>query len=178
MNTSQSYEKVVKLSNKGKPLIKKISAVMSYALIFVIWLVIGLNNPNIMAPALVFGALLTLVVVLITWKYLCVEYEYSFSYGTLGVAKIYAKKKRKLLIETEMRDLLIIAPATEEYIRKAEHFEIEKRIIAVSSENADNIWLVVSGGKDERRVLVFFEADERSLAILKSANPYVFIKKI
>ncbi len=176
MSVNDSYEKVVKKSNKGKHLAKKISLALSYAVFFVLWLMAALNNPKQAVYIIVAGALLTLIIAIITWKYLCIEYEYSFSYGTLSVAKIYAKKKRKPMLETEIKELLIIAPATEEYIRKAEHFQIDKRIIAVSSEQAENIWLVVSGGKDERRVLVFFEADDRSLSILKSINPYVFIK--
>jgi len=72
--------------------------------------------------------------------------------------------------------MVMISPATEGYISKADHFEIDKRIVAVSSDAADNIWLAVSGGKDEVCALVFFEADERSLAILKGINPYSFIK--
>ncbi len=178
MNGTRSYEKVVKVPCRGKHLIKKISLVMSYLLFFSIWLVAALNNISVAVYILAIGALLTAIAVIVTWKYLCIEYEYSFSYGTMSIAKIYAGKKRKLIFETEISELLMIAPAIEEYIRKAEHFEAEKRIVSVSSEKADNIWLVVSGGEDEKRVLAFFEADERSLALLKAANPRVFIKKL
>ncbi len=196
MNNSQFYEKIVKVPNKGKQLAKKISLAMSYLLFFSIWLgAAGYNAINdinsivkylnegkgTMSFTFIFifaaGILTTLMLFLITWKYVQLEYEYSFSCGTVSFAKIYGKKKRKILVESEMKELLIIAPATEEYINKAEHFEIDERVIAVSTEKADNIWLVVTGGKDEKRILVFFEADERSLAVLKSANPFVFVKK-
>ena len=122
------------------------------------------------------GLLATALLVIPTWKYLFLEYEYSFWYGRFGIAKIYGKKKRKAVIDTEIKDLLIIAPATEEYIARAERFDIDSRVIAVSHESADNIWLTVTGGKDELRILIFFEADERSLAMLKASNPLAFAK--
>jgi hypothetical protein len=40
------------------------------------------------------------------------------------------------------------------------------------------MWLLVTGGKDMPRNLVFFEADDRMLALLRQANPSVFVKKI
>ena len=177
MNNSGTYEKIVKVKNRGKHLAKKISVILAYALFFSIWLISAVNTPKKIVPIIVAGILATLLLVILTWKYLQVEYEYSFWYGNMSIAKIYAKRKRKAIIETEIKDLLLIAPATDEYILRAEHFEIEERVIAVSSENADDIWLAVTGGKDERRVLIFFEADERSLAMLRAANSHVFVKK-
>ena len=179
MNSSQTYEKVVKVKNSGKHIAKKISYVLMYALYFSVWALVALNNlkSNAFLLILAAGALTTFAIVIVTWKYLQVEYEYSFWYGRMSVAKIYGKKKRKALVDTDIKDLLIIAPATDEYIAKAEHYDIEKRVVAVSSENEEDIWLAVTGGDDERRVLIFFEADERSLTMLKSLNPISFIRK-
>jgi hypothetical protein len=56
--------------------------------------------------------------------------------------------------------------------------EIDKRHLALSSANSENMWLLVTGGKDMPRNLVFFEADDRMLALLRQANPSVFVKKI
>jgi hypothetical protein len=151
---------------------------MAYVLFFAFWLASALRNIGNKSFVLILlaGALTTFTLVILTWKYLQLEYEYSFWYGRLSIARIYGKKKRKALIDTDLKDLLIIAPATEEYIARAEHFDIEARIIAVSSESAENIWLAVTGGEDERRVLIFFEADERSLNMLKTANPISFVR--
>lgn len=177
MNNSQTYEKIVKVKNTGRALAKKISAIMGYCLFLSFWITAAVFNATRLIPLLTLGALSTCIIVLLTWKYLRLEYEYSFWYGRMGIAKIYGKCKRKALIETEIRDLLIIAPATEENISRTQRFDIEDRIAAVSCESADDIWLAVTGGKDERRILIFFEADERSLSILKTFNPHVFLKK-
>ncbi len=176
MNNSQTYEKIVKVKNKGKRLAVKISVVMCYLLFFSFWLVGALQNIQSFVLIITGGLLSTALLVIPTWKYLLLEYEYSFWYGRMGVAKIYGKKKRRSVIDTDIKDLLIIAPATDEYIARAERFDIETRVTAVSHEDAYNIWLTVTGGKDERRILIFFEADERCLAMLKAANPLSFVK--
>ena len=142
------------------------------------FLLAALSNLSNALPIVAIGVLIILGLIKLMWKYLCLEYEYSFSYGVLCVSKIYGKRKRKQIVEADIKSLIMIAPATQENIAKAEHLEAEERVISVSSEKAENIWLVLTGDKDEKRVLVFFEADERSLAILKSVNPYAFSKRI
>ena len=204
--SSQFYEKVVKEKNTPRSTFKKITVIMCYVLIIVIFLFAAFsslgvgevgtptdtsesgsaNKPTNNSSAepngyfvliIALGVILDIAVIAITKKYLYKEYEYSFEYGRMSIAKIYGKSKRKQLFETDIETMLMIAPATDEYIAKAEHFEIDKRVIAVSDQKADDIWLVVSGGDGEKRVLAFFDADERSLSILKSANPLSFIKK-
>lgn len=178
MNNAQSYEKIVKASVTGKRLALRISVILSYLALAVVFLLFALNNLNFFAVILVMGAIVIFGVVRFTWKYLQLEFEYSFSYGVLSVAKIYGKRTRRQVAEGEIKSLLMIAPATEENIASADRLEPEERVIAVSSESAENIWLALTGDKDEKRVLIFFEADERSLGILRAANPYAFSKKI
>lgn len=150
---------------------------MTYILFFAVWLAAALHDAKMLVPLLLTGILCTALLVLISRKYLSLEYEYSFWYGNLSVAKIYSKRKRKAVLSADIKDLLIIAPVSEDNIRRAQGFEPEKTVLALSSEQAEDIWLTVTGGKDEKRILLFFEADERSLAILKKSNPFVFVKK-
>ncbi len=176
MNNSQTYEKIVKVKNTGKHLAKRVTLAMCYLLFFAFWLSAALDNIEYFVAIVLAGALATLLLALLTWKYLQLEYEYAFWYGRMSVSKIYGKKKRKTLVDVDIKHILIVAKATEENIQRAEHFEPDRRIIGVSSESADNIWLVVTGEPDARRELVFFEADERSLGMLRSINPFVFVK--
>ena len=176
MNGNHTYEKIVKVKMKGKQLAKTVSLIMIYGLILFFWVTAAIFNAKQLVPILVLGALSLFIIIPLTLKYVLLEYEYSFMYGRLSIAKIYGKTKRKAVIETEMSDLLIIAPATEENIARAERFEPEDRVVAVSAEDAENIWLAVTGGKDERRILVFIEADERALTLMKAASPYTFSK--
>lgn len=177
-SNSQTYDKIIKVSSEGKVQLKKVLAVIGYAVFFSIWLIFALNNPSILVPLVVAGILCTVMLMLISWKYFNVEYEYSIWYGSFELAKIYAKKKRKNLLSADLKELLLVAPADEEYVNRAAHFEPKNKFYAVSSKNAENVWILVTGGKDEPRNLVFFEADERALSMLKAANPSVFVKKI
>lgn len=178
MNSStQTYDKLVRVSDGKKASFKKILAVTGYAAFFSVWLLFALNTPDIFVPILIAGGLCTSGLMMITWKYFEVEYEYSIWYGSFSLAKIYAKKKRRDLISADIKEFLLVAPATEEYVNKANHFEPKNTFYAVSSKTAENVWIFVTGDKDMPRNLVFFEADERSLAMLKQANPSVFVKK-
>lgn len=179
MNTNtQTYDKLIKVSAQGKIKLKKILAVIGYALFFSAWLIFALSTPEALVPIAAAGILCTVILILISWKYFDIEYEYSIWYGSFDVAKIFSKKKRKELISADIKEMLIIAPANEEYTNRAYHFDPNEIIYATSSKQAENMWLFVSGGKDKPRVLVFFEADERSLNMLRLGNPSVFVKKI
>ena len=176
MNSNQTYEKIIKKGSAGKERTHKVAATVGYTLFFTVWLIIGIFNIDIFVPLAVAGALCTVALILLSWKYLDVEYEYALWYGSFEIAKIYSKKSRKNLLSADLKELLIVAPASEEYVNKAEHFGIDKRIDA-TSPSSEEVWLLVTGGKDEPKTLVFFEADERMLGILKAASPSVFIRK-
>lgn len=175
MASTQIYEKIVKVKN-ARQYAKLISGIMVYALYLAVWIYAGILNPERSILIFLGGLLSCALIIFLTVKYFFLEYEYSFFHSTLSVAKIYGKRKRKSLIDTDMTELVFIAPATEENIAKADSLEPERRIISVSSERAENIWLCVTGGEDEPRVLIFMEADERLLSILKTCAPHSFAK--
>lgn len=177
MASTQLYEKIVKVKN-AKQRVKLISAILSYILYFVIWVFIGFLNPEKLILIFIGGILSDVLIILVTWKYLFLEFEYSFYMNVLSIAKIYGKKKRSTVIEIDLNKLVFIAPATEESIANAERLEASSRIISVSSEYAENIWLLVTGEENEPRDMVFIEADDRVLGILKSHAPAIFPKKI
>ena len=176
MANTQLYEKIVKQKNRKQPL-KIIFAIMLYVIFFITWLLFGLLNLNFATFIWVLGALFTLIVVLLTWKYLFVEFEYNFCMSTLTVAKIYGKRKRKVLIEFDISKCLIISPATQENIDKAEKFKPEKRIIAVSNEAAPDIWLLVSNDDEQNQYMVFIESDARIATIFRAVAPHIISKR-
>ena len=176
-SNSQTYEKIVKAGDTSKERIKRAVALFAYSLFFAIWLFAAIKNAQLLVPILAAGILCTLMLILMSWKYFNVEYEYALWYGSFEVAKIYAKKKRKTLVSADVKELLLVAPANEEYLNRAEHFELDKKVFAASSKNAQDLWLLVAGGKDTPHVMVVFEADERLLTMLRQSNPMVFVKK-
>ena len=177
MASAQFYEKIIKVKN-SKQTAKLISGILLYVLYIAVWAFIGILKPKSSILIFTAGILSALLIILVSWKYLFLEYEYSFYQSTLTIAKIYGKRKRKAIIEVNLQKLTLIAPATEENIQKAENLTPEQRIISVSNEYAETIWLLVTGEENEPRILIFIEADDRTLSILKSNAPFAFTKKI
>ena len=176
MSSTQIYERIVKVKNP-KQTAKQISALLIYIIYLLTWIFIGILNPENSILIFAGGILSCALIVLITWKYLFLEYEYSFCQNTLTISKIYGKRKIKTLYDTDIQKLLLISEATDENIQKAEKLQPEDRIIAVSSEYSNNIILLVSGVENEPRMLIFIESDERILSILKKNAPFAFAKK-
>ena len=175
MNT-QLYEKIIKVKTK-KQTAKLITAILLYILYITVWFFIGILNLNKIIFILALGALSLLAIILISWKYLFLEYEYNFCMSILTVAKIYGKRKRKVLIEIDISKCLIICPATEDAIKKAEKFEPKKRFVAVSNESAEDIWMILSNDDEDLKNLIFIESDTRIYSILKTAAPHITAKK-
>lgn len=177
MANVQTYEKIIKVQN-ARTRAKLISCLLFYVLYLLVWIFAGILNPESSPLIFLAGVLSCLLIVLITWKYLFIEFEYSFCQGTLSISKIYGKRRRKDLLEANLHKLLLISQATDEIIQNADmRFKPESRVSAVSSEYAENIWLLVTGEENEPTVFIFIEADERILSILKSSAPFAFSKK-
>lgn len=176
MASTQLYERIIKVKD-SRQIAKRIIGIMLYVLYLAIWVMAGIFNPERSILIFLAGILSCILIILITKKYLSVEYEYCFCQSTLTISKIYGKSKRKTLIEVDMPKLALICPASDEGIQRAEHLKPERRIISVSSEYASDIYLLVTGEENEPRILIFIEADERALTILKGCAPFVFSKK-
>lgn len=110
------------------------------------------------------------ILVFFTWRFTQVEYEYSFFAGKLTVSRILGGRSRKVLCEVLIRELAAVLPYEEEYRAKAEQFGAEKSIYAVSSLEAENLYLLLFAPEGEKRQLLCMELNEKALKILKYYN--------
>lgn len=172
MNDLQNYEKLIPQKNTGKAKLKPMLFLCLYAL----WVALG-TVLTILAEFNVALLLLTLLTtwgwIWLTWPLTQIEWEYTLAAGTLYVAKIYGRKKRKEIIEVELSDALMIAPANEDNQRKAEELSPSATVRALSEPSAENIWLLLFEDAPNHRVLVYAEMDEEMLRILRHGNPRV-----
>lgn len=175
MNT-QLYEKIVKVKTE-KQTLKLICSILFYIIYLAIWFFAGILNPNNIIFIFAIGILSALIIILISWKYLFLEYEYNFCMSSLTVSKIYGKRKRKVIVELDISKCITICPATEEAIEKAEKFEIKKRILAVSNEKAEDIWMLIYNDDDDQKYIIFIESDTRIYSILKTVAPHITAKR-
>ena len=173
MENTQTYERIIKQACVGRVLSTRILAYIGYAVFALIWLpfiIASLFQPLL----IVLSVLLTVILVVLTRKYLHVEFEYTFVSGELTVSKIYGKKKRKALFCAELRDAVLIAPATDDYVDKIEG----KVISALSAPTVEDALLLVFDEGKSQRVTLLIESDERTVTLCRRASPAACAKEL
>ena len=170
MNNPQIYEKVVKRKNNRSRITAKLLAVLGYVGFDLLWLLAAIRtkyNPAVVALAVIS----TVFLVIFTWRFFDLEYEYSFVGSELTVSKIYASRLRRQLFCDDLANAVMIAPATDENISRIERFEIEKSVHAISSPNADSIWFCLfEQEKTQIYTCVYLDADERIIKLFRQYN--------
>lgn len=172
MNELRSYERLVRRKVTGKYVWQRVGLIALYFVWLSIWFVIAIRF-ILNAPLVAFALLSTVLLVIFTWKLTIVEYEYTIVGGSFYLAQIYGKSRRKAILEAELSDAVLIAPYTEEYASRAEALSPTEILWATSATDAPNIWMLVWDADKEERLLLFFEADERSVRLLHHYNPRV-----
>ncbi len=172
MSELQTYERLITQKTTGKLFWQKLSLITTYFL----WLALCFSictRTGITAPMLIFIPLSTAVLIFFTWKYVQVEFEYILGGNTFFLTRIYGKRKRKPLLEVPLKSTLLIAPSNADSIKKAETLSPTDTVWAISSPKAQNIWFLIYDEDKEKRIMLFFEADDRSLRILRHSCPRV-----
>ena len=170
MNNPQIYEKVIKRKNNRSRIIAKLLAVVGYVGFDLLWLLAAIRtkyNLGVLALAIIS----TVFLVIFTWRFFDLEYEYSFVGSEFTVAKIYSSRLRRQLFCEDLSNAVMIAPATDENISRIEGFEIEKSIYAISSPSAENVWLCLfEQEKTQVYTCIYLDADERIIKLFRQYN--------
>ena len=116
------------------------------------------------------GAISLLVAVALcyfTWPYTNIEYEYTTSSGEWRFVRIYGGKKRVPVLEVKIKDMLLIAPYTQETAKeysKAKVYDFRK-----SSRQTEDIFCAVFENEAGKN-LILFQCTEKALSIFKYYN--------
>ena len=173
MNDIQGYERLLKQKTNKNTVCLRTGLIFAYLLWAGIFITLMLKYIGLNAPMIAFIPISTAIIVLLSWKYTYVEFEYSFAGGTFYLSKIYGKKTRKQILEADIASALLIAPCDDKYIAEAERLSPDRTVHAESSDRASDLWMLIYDEDKDCRVLVFFEADERSLKYLRHHAPRV-----
>lgn len=88
-----------------------------------------------------------------------VEFEYSVATGTLDIAKVISKRKRKNMIKLEVKDIDLFCKIDDERLSKL-HFA--KRIVAAENPNdIENTYCLVFNSPAYGRTLIMFTPNEK-----------------
>lgn len=121
--------------------------------------------------------LLLLGVVLYFWKIFNCELEYSMTSGIMTFSRIYGGLKRKKVLEVTIKDFREIAPRTAESDAKLSARGIDRTYMFASHSTADDQYYATFE-EDGKNCVVYFEATEKTLKILRYYNPVTVVTKV
>ena len=160
------YERVIKAQKKTTKLLPKLIMLFIYAVILSIWFVIAMRY-SITASMLVLIPLSILTIVLLTWKYTSVDYEYSFTAGIFTFSKIYGSAKRKQIFEGELKNVCSVTPYNESELSS---ITVDTIVNAIPEGACPNPCICIFE-ENEKKVCVLLDCDEMSAKIFRFFKP-------
>ncbi len=160
------YEYIVKQKNEGVWKWRRIMMITLYIIFNLAYLLAFLLT---FPWAITFLPWLDLALILFTWRFVNPEYEYSTLSGEITFTTIWGGRTRKELFRINIRDFHKIAPydeAAEAYVTAQ---KCTRDFKCMSSLQAPDLYYgIFTLGED--KCVVYFEATEKALKILKYYN--------
>lgn len=144
---------------EGKYRLCRVLMLFAYAL-FVIGFAGFFIYMNIL-PIIAITPILTYILVLATWRFVSIEYEYCILDGEFRMLKLYGLKSMRALCRVRVSSMKTVAPYSGEYKPAADALKSANRIEAVSSMKAADIYFATFDD-DGEEYAVFFEATEKN----------------
>ena len=117
-------------------------------------------------------------VVLYFWKIFNCELEYSMTSGNMTFSRIYGGIKRKKVLDLVIKDLREIAPRTTESDAKLNARGNIAKYYSFSSHSTAEDQYYALFEQDGQLCVVYFEATEKTLKILRYYNPVTVVTKV
>ena len=169
-----SYEYIIKKKTEGALLLKKIAAIVGYAAFFFCSLaLVALALPALLIPAIILISCLTAFLVFITWRFFCIEYEILIESGEIVITRLYGKGSRKKLFSYPISSLCEIGEYNDRAYEEISKLSLQKNLICISSLSAPDVYYALYEDEDDR-CIIYFDAPERAVALLKRYNASAF----
>ena len=111
MNEFSAYEYAVKPRKDTSLVLKRVGLVAFYIIFVILWFVFGFSTGFF--PLLAFIPLTLWMMIFITWRYVCPEYEYSIVSGEITFSTIYGGRSRRTKLSFKIKECSLIAPVSE-----------------------------------------------------------------
>lgn len=108
-------------------------------------------------------------------RYSSLEFEYTIAEGTMTFAEIYGKSARRVTREFEARACTLIAPEGD---GRFSDFGATDVYYAISGEKAENVYGAAYESAKGKKTIVYFEATENAIRMLRTYNPRATVMKI
>ena len=170
-----SYERILKLPKTVKTYAPLLGLLFLYLFVLSLW-IFPILFFGFLSEILLLIPLSLLLIILPTWKYGFVEYEYVFSGQSFCFSKIYGKRKRKQILDLDLSSAILIGPATDEHLMRASQSSPAEVIYATVDDCGEDIWLILFEIDKKESGAVLFHADERAIRFLRRANPHATVR--
>ena len=155
---------------EGKYRLRRLLLIALYILYPIAYMVLfaSLNLPML----IIFTPVTLWMLIFFTWRYVSVEHEYMIASGTITFVDIYGGRSRRVLFSCEIRDMMQIAPLTQEY----EKFLSDADVIDLrGSVKAEDGYFFTIKDQNGQKAAVLFEATEKAVKIMKYYNPVTVV---
>lgn len=134
---------------------------------FLILLFGGIANIPLMIVAIISALLCALFYTLAQTAR--VEYDYTFTNGTLDLAKIMNEKKRKKIVSIDVTQLLEMRPITDNGFQRYFNDKNIKKVNIFLNRGEHLYYMVFV--KDNNKIVIVFEPNEQLVEYMKLFNP-------
>lgn len=169
-----SYEYIIKKKAEGELLLKRIAAIVGYAVFFVVLTAFVLALlPSLFIPALILICCLTALLIFITWRFLCIEYEILIANGDIVITKLYGKGSRKTVFTSSVSSFSEIGEYDDKAYEEISKLSLQKNHICISSLSAPDVYYALFEDEDGKGI-IYFDAPARAVELLQKYNAGAF----
>lgn len=169
------YECVVRQERTARLIALRVALVVFYVLWTLGNVAVVLLYKNLFGLIAIVLPLSLWLLIFLTWRRTSVEYEYSIFGGTLTVCRILGGKSRKELVTLSIRELSLVIPYDDDHFQPITNFDAKKKIFAVSSLDAPELYVLLWKEDGEKKFLCI-EPDEKVIKLLRYHNASAFRK--
>ena len=172
MNEFTTHEHAVAQKIEGKWLVARIGLVFLYVALATVILLCGIGT-RIFVPLLALTPVFICIVIFITWRYTCVEYEVIIEGGEISFTTIYGKGFRKRLFSLPVISFTEIGEYDDLAYEEISKLSLQKNLIIISSLSAPCVYYALyEDGKDQ--CILYFDAPKKAVELLKKINSGAF----
>ena len=173
MNNTCEY--IIKQKNEGKSLTRKIIAVLLYcafaaisvALIFI------LAPLYFIIPCLLIAAAFFAIIIFVSWRFLCIEYEVVIGGGDLLITSIYGRSIRKKAVNVSVASIIEIGEYGDGAFEEISKLSLQKNYLCISSLSSPSMYYAIFD-EDKDRSILYFDATSEAITLLKRYNSGAF----
>ena len=169
------YEYIIKPKNEGSILAKKISLAIAYFLLLaiLIFLIITLTPLYVMIPLILIAIAFTALVAVVSWRFVCPEYEIRIGGGDLTVTVIYGKSIRRVIVNIPINAISEIGEYGDCAYEEVSKLSLQKNYLCLSSLSAPCVFYALFD-EDKDHCILYFDATDEAIRILRSSNGGAF----